>query len=112
MDRIQRSMGFSGRSELVRAAIRLLLEDDREKAKLTGMVNGLLVVTHDEDREEPVTALKHRFEGIIRTHVHSKTTSTVCVELFIVHGPAKQVIDMSDSFRAEDKMKSAKYIPI
>ncbi len=112
MDEVQAAMGFSGRSELVRAAIRLLLEDDREKAKLSGMVNGLLMVTHDQDREEPVTALKHRFEEIIRTHVHTKTSSSVCVELFVLHGPAAKVVAMSDAFRSEDKMKSSKFIPI
>ena len=69
------------------------------------------MVTHEQDREEPVTALKHRYEEIIRTHVHSKTSSTICVELFIVQGPAKQVVEMSSSFRAEDKMKSSKFIP-
>ena len=112
MDDIQESMGFSGRSELVRAAVRLMLEEDREKSKLSGMVNGLLVVTHEQDREEPVTALKHKFEEIIKTHVHTKTSSSVCVELFILHGPAAKVVDMSDSFRAEDKMKSSRFIPI
>lgn len=112
MDELQKSSGFTGRSELVRAAIRLMLEDDREKATLTGEVNGLLVVTHDQEREEPVTELKHRFEDIIRTHLHSKTTSSVCVELFLVHGPAKEVVEMTKSFRAEDKMKSTKFMPI
>jgi CopG family nickel-responsive transcriptional regulator len=112
MDEVQKSRGFSGRSELVRAALRLMLEEDREKASLSGMVNGLLVVTHDQDWEEPVTALKHRFERIITTHLHSKTTSSVCVELFLVHGPAERVVEMSRAFEAEDKMKSTKFIPI
>ncbi len=112
MDGIQRSRGFSGRSELVRAAVRLMLEEDREKARLSGMVNGLLVVTHDQDREEPVTSLKHRFEDIVRTHLHSKTTSSVCVEIFLVHGPAQKVVEMSRAFEGEDKMKSARFIPI
>ncbi len=112
MDELQRSSGFAGRSEFVRAAVRLLLAENREKAALAGEVNALLVVTHDQEREEPVTELKHRFEDIIRTHVHSKTTSSICVELFLVHGPAKKVLDMSNSFRAEDKMKSARFIPI
>ena len=112
MDDLQRSSGFTGRSELVRAAIRLLLEDDREKSTLIGEVNGLLVVTHDQEREEPVTELKHRFEDIIRTHIHSKTGSSVCVELFLVHGPAKKIVEMSKSFQAEDKMKNTKFLPI
>jgi CopG family transcriptional regulator, nickel-responsive regulator len=112
MDALQKAGGFSGRSELVRAAVRVLLEEDREKGTLKGEINGLLVVTHDQEMEEPVTGLKHQFEDIIRTHVHSKTSSSVCVELFLVHGPAKKVIEMSRSFQAEDKMKSTKFIPI
>ena len=111
MDQIQRSMGFSGRSELVRAAVRLMLDDEREKARLSGTVSGLLVVTHDQDREGPVTALKHKYEEVIRTHVHTKTSSTNCVELFIVQGPAREIVEMGNSFKAEDKMKSSKFIP-
>ncbi len=112
MDELKRNSGFTGRSEFVRAAVRLLLEENRERATLTGEVNGLLVVTHDQEREEPVTELKHKFEDIIRTHVHSKTTSSMCVELFLVHGPARKVVEMNNTFQAEDKMKSTKFIPI
>lgn len=112
VDELQGTSGYTGRSELVRAAVRLLLEDNREKARLSGEINGLLVVTHDQEREEPVTKLKHEFEGIIRTHVHSKTNSSVCVELFLVQGPAKRVVEMIRSFQAEDKMRSTKFMPI
>lgn len=111
MDQLQISSGFTGRSELVRSAVRLLLADDREKSILSGEINGLLVVTHNEEQEQPVTNLKHRFDDIIRTHVHSKTSSSVCVELFLLHGPAKKVVEMAKAFQAEDKMKSSKFIP-
>ena len=112
MDEIQESVGFSGRSELVRAALRLMLEDMHDKDSLTGDINGLIVVTHEQDEEEPVTRLKHEFEDVIKTHVHSKTSSAVCVELFLVHGPAKKVVAMSRAFQAQDKMKSTKFMPV
>ena len=112
MDEIQRSSGFTGRSELVRSAVRLMLDDAKEKSSLVGEINGLLVVTHDEEEEEPVTKLKHQFEDIIRTHIHSKTKSSTCIELFIVQGDAKKVVAMSKAFQAEDKMKSTKLIQI
>ena len=59
MDDVQKGSGFTGRSELVRAAIRLLLEDSHEKNALSGDLNGLIVVTHEQDEEAPVTKLKH-----------------------------------------------------
>jgi len=112
MDDVQKNSGFTGRSELVRAAIRMLLEDSREKATAVGEVNGLLVVTHDEEQEAPVTKLKHQYEDIITTHVHNKTTTSMCIELFVLQGDAKKINAMSKSFQAEDKMKSSKLIPI
>ena len=112
MDDVQKSSGFTGRSELVRAAIRLLLEDSHEKNALSGDLNGLIVVTHETDEEGPVTKLKHDNEDIIKMHLHSKTKSSVCVELFLVQGDAKQVTGMAKAFQAEDKMKSSKLILI
>ena len=112
MDAIQKDSGFTGRSELVRAAIRMLLEDSREKATAAGEMNGLLIVTHDEEEEAPVTKLKHQYEDIITTHVHNKTKTTMCIELFVLQGDAKKINSMSKSFQAEDKMKSTKLIPI
>jgi CopG family transcriptional regulator, nickel-responsive regulator len=112
MDEVQKHSGFTGRSELVRAAIRMLLEDSRERASATGDMNGLLIVTHDEKQEAPVTKLKHQYEDIIRTHVHNKTKTSMCIELFVVQGDAKKVNAMTKSFQAEDKMKSTKLIPI
>lgn len=112
MDDVQKTSGFTGRSELVRAAIRLLLEDSREKDALAGELNGLIVVTHEQDEEAPVTKLKHDNEDIIKMHLHSKTKSSVCVELFLVQGDAKKVVAMAKAFQAEDKMKSTKLIQI
>jgi CopG family nickel-responsive transcriptional regulator len=112
MDEVQRHSGFTGRSELVRAAIRMLLEDSRERATAIGDMNALLIVTHDEEQEAPVTKLKHQFEDIITTHVHNKTKTSMCIELFVVQGDAKKVNAMTKSFQAEDKMKSTKLIPI
>jgi len=112
MDDVQKGSGFTGRSELVRAAIRLLLEDSHEKNALTGDLNGVLVVTHEQNEEAPVTKLKHDNEDIIKMHLHSKTKSSVCVELFLVQGDAKKVVNMAKAFQAEDKMKSSKLILI
>jgi len=112
MDDIQKSLGFTGRSELVRAAIRLLLEDKREKDSLRGQVAAILAVTHNQEDEEPVTRIKHSFEDIIRTHLHNKITRTNCVELFLLEGDAQKIASMSNGFQKEDKMKSVKLVVV
>src|SRR5436853_1944051 len=112
MDQIQRSGGFAGRSELVRSAIRLLLEDYKEKNALSGHMNAIIVVTHDESNEAPITKLKHEFEDIVKTHIHNKISHGNCVELFLVEGEGKKVASMTKAFQREEKMKSVKLIVI
>ena len=112
MDQIQKSGGFAGRSELVRAAVRLLLEDSKEKDKLSGHMNAIVLVTHDESDEAPVTRLKHEFEEIVRTHIHNKLSKNNCVELFLLEGDGKKIASMVREFQKEDKLKSVKLVTI
>lgn len=110
MDQIQKSGGFAGRSELVRSAIRLLFEDSREKNTLSGHMNAIIVVTHDESNEAPITKLKHEFEDIVKTHIHNKISQNNCVELFLLEGDAKMISSMTREFQKEDKLKSVKLV--
>jgi CopG family nickel-responsive transcriptional regulator len=112
MDQMQKSGGFAGRSELVRTAIRLLLEDSREKNALSGHMNAIMVVTHDESNEAPITRLKHEFEEIVKTHIHNKISKENCVELFLLEGDGKKVGSMTHEFQKEDKLKSVKLVVI
>jgi CopG family transcriptional regulator, nickel-responsive regulator len=112
LEQIQDAGGFAGRSELVRAAIRLLIEDRKEKDSLLGHVNAVIVVTHDESNEAPITKLKHEFEDIVRTHIHNKISHSNCLELFLVEGEGKKVGSMTKAFQREEKMKSVKLIVI
>ena len=112
MDQIQKSEAYTGRSELVRAAIRLLFEDSKEKEALSGRLNAIIVVTHDESNEAPVTKLKHQFDGIVKTHIHNKINQNNCVELFLLEGEGKKIGSMAREFQKEDKLKSVKLVAI
>ena len=112
MDEIQESVGFSGRSELVRSAIRLMLEETREKEALKGPTSAILVVTHDKEDEESVTRIKHKFEDVVRTHVHSKVTDEDCVELFLVQGEGREVVAMSKAFQRDKGIRNVRLVAI
>src|SRR5437667_12679594 len=86
MRELQKSQGFTGTSELVRAALRLLVADAREKESTKGPVEAVIVVTHSEDREEPVTRLKHHFDDVGKTHIDNKAGKGNCGEDFHVEG--------------------------
>lgn len=110
IDQLQKSRGFTGRSELVRAAIRLMLEDTKEKDSMAGRISAVLTVTHSQEDEEPITRLKHSFQDIVRTHIHSKINHGNCIELFLLEGDGKKVASMTKSFQKEENMKSVRLI--
>jgi CopG family transcriptional regulator, nickel-responsive regulator len=112
MDEIQDSVGFAGRSELVRAAIRLLLEDTRTKDGLTGKGNAVIVAGHASADEEPVTRLKHKYEDIVRTHVHVKVSHEDCIEVFVLTGEGKEMASMTKELEKEKKIRSVKLIQV
>ncbi len=110
MDTIQKSMGFSGRSELIRAAVRGLIADNREKNGISGEVNAVIVATHDQSNEEAVTRLKHSFEDIVKTHLHNKLSRRSCAELFLVQGDGSKIASMASAFQKDEGMRSVKLV--
>lgn len=110
MSEVQKALGFTGRSELVRAGIRLLLQDVKEKATVSGRVSAVVVVTHSEENEGPVTKIKHRYDSIVRTHIHNKIAKSNCVELFLLEGPSSGVVSMTRDFQKEDGIRSVKLV--
>ena len=112
MDEMQRTLGFTGRSELVRASIRLLLQDVKESNANSGSVTAVAVVTHTEENEETVTKIKHQFDEIVQTHLHSKLGKNSCVELFLLEGEAGRVTSMTREFQKQDGIKSVKLVTI
>jgi CopG family nickel-responsive transcriptional regulator len=110
MEKLQEEFGFSGRSELIRAGIRMLLTDKLEKEKLAGDVGCVLTVTHEEEDEESVTEIKHKFEDIIKTHLHCKLKKNKCLELFVLDGEADKVREMTKQFQTNEGMEHVKLI--
>jgi CopG family nickel-responsive transcriptional regulator len=112
MDEVQKSLGFTGRSELVRSGVRLLLQDVKDKGAMSGKVSAVVVLTHNEENEEAVTRIKHKFDGIVRTHIHNKTAKKTCVELFLVEGEGPDVASMTKEFQKEDGIRSVRLLVI
>ena len=66
MDELQSSEGFSGRSELIRAGIRSLINQKADRENLVGAMQCILLITHEEGEEHSVTDIKHEFDKITK----------------------------------------------
>lgn len=112
IDKLQKTLGFSGRSEIIRAGIRNLLAEERERQNLTGLLHALLLVIHDEKSDDQVTEMRHDYDRLINTHLHSKIDRERCLEIFLLKGDANDVIQMAKKFQANKKMDHTKLIAV
>ena len=105
---LQKDYGLSGRSEVIRMALRTLIADKLDKEKLLGDLGCVMVVTHSEEHEQSVTSIKHKFDDIIKTHLHSKLKKKKCLETFVIEGDASKIREMEKGFQSNTDMDNVK----
>jgi CopG family nickel-responsive transcriptional regulator len=107
-----KSLGFSGRSEIIRAGIRNLLSDERMKEDLNGEINSLILAVHDEGSDDQVSSIRHDFDKIIIVHLHNKIDKERCLEIFSLKGDAKDVKEISRQLQINKRMHFVKLIVV
>jgi len=112
IDHIKDEMGFSGRSEVIRASARMLIADNKEKDELNGEINSVLILIHHKKVEDKVTEIKHDFEDVISTQIHSHLREEKCLEIFILDGNAHRMNQFYKMFETSPKMEYVKLIVV
>lgn len=110
IDRIQNALGYSGRSEVIRAGARLLISESKEKERLTGNINSILLLIHSQEAENVVSEIKHKFEDVTNTQIHSHLREDKCLEIFVLDGDADRTKEMIRLFQTSRKMEYVKLI--
>jgi len=112
IDELKDELGFSGRSEVIRTSTRMLIADNKEKKALQGIINSILILIHHQKAEDKVTEIKHDFEDIINTQIHSHLKDDKCLEIFIMEGDAQRMNTLRKLFQANSKMDYVKLITV
>ena len=112
IDQLKEEIGYSGRSEVIRASTRMLIADNQEKKGLKGEKNSVLILIHSQKAEDKVTEIKHDFEDIINTQIHSHLQEEKCLELFILEGDAHRMHHLTKLFQTSRKMDYVKLIVV
>jgi len=112
LDKLQSSMGFSGRSEAIRAGIRAFVSEEKQKSDLVGDIHAILLVVHNNEFDHVVSGITHNFEDLITTHLHSKIEKEKCMELFVMSGDAEKVSTMTKDFQTNRNMDTVKLVAL
>ena len=112
LERLQKAMGFSGRSETIRAGIRSFAAEERQRAEMSGDMHAILLVLHRDKFDDEVAGIREGFEDLVTMHLHSKIDSDKCMELFVVGGDALRISDITRRFRTNDNMDTVKLVAL
>ena len=112
IDSLQKSLGFSGRSDAIRAGIRSFVSEEKQKENLSGNVNAILLVVHNDEYDNQVNGIKHSYEDLITTHLHSKIEGDKCMELFMLKGEAESVSSITKDFQINKRMDTVKLVAL
>lgn len=110
LDLLKEDMGFSGRSDVIRAAARMLIDENKQSQKISGNVNAVLFLIHSQKVEDKITMIKHDYEDIINTQIHSHLKEENCLEIFILEGDSSRIKELARNFRKCGKMEHLKLI--
>ncbi|HEX7257707.1 MAG TPA: CopG family ribbon-helix-helix protein [Nitrososphaeraceae archaeon] len=110
LDKLQKFLGFSGRSEIVRASVRNLLLEEKRIDELSGVLHSVLLVIHDEKSDQEISEIRHGFDKIINTHIHNKIDKDRCLEIFVLYGDAREIKNITKRFQGNRKMDQVRLV--
>lgn len=100
--------GFAGRSELVRAALRDFLGREGD-AQREGKRSATLTLLYPHGYERKIGEIRHDFTDVVRSMMHAHA-SDLCVEVFVLEGPARRIRQFADALRAARETRLAQLV--
>ncbi len=90
LEEIEKSVGYSGRSEVIRTAVRDFISQNKELEELEGLKTAVLNVRHDEGVDLDI----HNHQGLVRSQLHDHDDDGNCIQVFILQGESEEIIEM------------------
>jgi CopG family nickel-responsive transcriptional regulator len=91
LELLQKELGFTGRSEAVRAAMRTLMAESSERRPMVGKVDGVLIMVNDVCALGLIHEIYHENHLLIRTHVHNHLGDHKCMNIMVLSGEASEI---------------------
>ena len=100
LEQIEKEVGYSGRSEVIRKAVRNFIKEKEHLEDLEGVQTAVLTVKHKNEAGLDI----HDFQGLIRSQLHDHDEQGNCMQVFIVSGEAEKILDMKEHLESKKKV--------
>jgi CopG family nickel-responsive transcriptional regulator len=103
LDRFAEEHGFSGRSEVLREASRTLMDEFDDPRLEDRALMATVTVRFDYQTagvEEALIDLRHEYEELVASNLHSHVGDHNCMELFVLEGDLEAISEFVGRIRA------------
>ncbi|MEM3587822.1 MAG: nickel-responsive transcriptional regulator NikR [Candidatus Jordarchaeaceae archaeon] len=116
-EKFMETRGYYSRSEAFRDAIRnLIAESEINKVGTEKSAATIMVINEyrRSDIENRISELRHEFDDIIIENIHRHIKDQYCLEIFIVEGETKRLLDLMGRIRGLRGIQQVKavFMPI
>jgi CopG family nickel-responsive transcriptional regulator len=110
IDYLQKKQGYSGRSEVVRSAIRSFISDTENESLLNKneLFHGVLSVIVPEHSKNVLHNVEHQYNDLIKTRIHQCISEESCLNVFILFGKGQEIKSLVKELEALPKVENVK----
>lgn len=77
---------------------------------MKGTMDAVMLIKHIEKNTEAILTIRHQFEHLIKTHVHTHLENHKCLELLILSGDAERIKKLASALETSKKAEFVKLI--
>ena len=110
LDKLQKLLGLAGRSEAIRVCLRSAEAEIKEREKLEGNVEGIVIAVHKADEGHELDEASHQYRNTILTQVHSHLKNGKCLDVFLISGDANAIRNMLAAFQKNEGIEYIKFV--
>ena len=116
IDEYSTRYGYTGRSELIREAIREFLESKQWVMEEKKPIKGILIVLTDHEQghrvDEKVISIIHEYQSIINSFYHQILEDKWCLNIAVVDSPWTSIRDMIGRLRKTRGVVKTWFVPL
>ncbi len=110
LDKLQQLLGLAGRSEAIRVCLRSAEAEIKEREKMDGEVEGIMIAVHNAQEGHGLDEARHEYQGNIKTQVHSHLKDGKCLDVFLIGGTAGSIREMLATFQKDETLEYIKFL--
>ena len=103
LDDFAEDHGFTGRSEVLREASRTLMDEFEDSRLEDRDLMGIVTVLFDYETTEvegSLIDLRHEYDSLVASNLHSHVGNHNCMELFVLEGTLDEISEFVGRLRA------------